>query len=595
MMNLHIPQQKLPTQDAFVNNPKLFKQWLGALPYANMGELTRNVYTALREHNKQAMPDTDRFENLEMLREPLRSIFNNLKKYFTNRTLPLPEKSQIIVNLNQSILKEVAVAYKIIASNIANSESTQPDQKKIELAGISICRAIRYQSELMLRASEVYAQSPAGTWCDLHTMYHYAEQIGVNKERFDDSENTAEKSTIEDYYKQILLFSLARPIALRQRDTERMYHKLSEWSQLTRLDNTPDKNEIKRFFCVRIEEDRPPTYLKEQDCTGEYPVLTLDASALYESIQENINSAASESEFTFGEELSQETLQVLAHSWGIFSKRRFTRSSRIGQISASIGLGSITRALRNEEAIKKASDPLYDENLLTAREQLDASLTVSDTTPRNKDTDRTSNQSAAKESATTTAVTAGKNQSEFSSDDVDLHWEIVNVSAGGYCLRWNSDDTSKAQIGELIALREREPNGSYQWRVGAIRWMQYTREHGLEIGVQLLSPKVCTASIKRKNSSEKVSSNCLMLPGINPIKLAATILLPAHTFQVSDNLELTTLGHTMDIRLDKTKEKTGSFTQFLFFKTEVDIKPQQTENSPSIEDSDDFASIWSSL
>ena len=155
MMNLHIPQQKLPTQDAFVNNPKLFKQWLGALPYANMGELTRNVYTALREHNKQAMPDTDRFENLEMLREPLRSIFNNLKKYFTNRTLPLPEKSQIIVNLNQSILKEVAVAYKIIASNIANSESTQPDQKKIELAGISICRAIRYQSELMLRASEV--------------------------------------------------------------------------------------------------------------------------------------------------------------------------------------------------------------------------------------------------------------------------------------------------------------------------------------------------------------------------------------------------------------------------------------------------------
>ena len=122
-MKLHIPEQLGTTKDAFVSQPEQFKAWLADLPQTNMGELTRNVYNALCEHNKQSMPDDDRLENLEMLRGPLREIFDNLKKHFINRTLPLPEKSQKIVNLNQSLLKEVAIGYKIIISNIAAAES----------------------------------------------------------------------------------------------------------------------------------------------------------------------------------------------------------------------------------------------------------------------------------------------------------------------------------------------------------------------------------------------------------------------------------------------------------------------------------------
>lgn len=581
-MKLHLPEQLTPTKDAFVSQPEQFKQWLSALPHANTGELTRNIFNAMREHNKQSMPDEDRFANLELLREPLRDIFDKLKKHFINRTLPLPEKCQKVVNLNQSLLREVAIGYKIIVSNIANNEN---QTNNIDLLAIAICRALRYQSELILRASEVYAQYPSGTWLDLHTMYDYAERSRVNKNLLDDGTSTSGKISIEDYYKQILLFTLAKPIALHQSDTEYLYNKLSDWARLTKLANTADESKIKQFFCVRVEQDRPPNYLKEADCEDNYPVRTLDASALTESIQNKIIQPGDDSGLT------PETLQALALSWGTYAKRKFTRSAGIGYISAAIGLSSATTAIEKENAIRKASDPLYEKNIQYAREQLNISLQLA----ANGDSNETVNDNEQISSDDRSMMAYDEDELQTNNDDTDLHWEIVNVSAGGYCLRWNSDDTSEAQIGEIIALREREPDGTYLWRAGIIRWMQYTREHGLEIGIQLLSPNVCTASIQRKNSPEGSSFKCLILPGINPLKDSVTMLLPTQSFKLNDYLKFSAFGQEMEIELSEIKEKTSSFSQFEFRQTDAVSKLCKTESDASTEAVDDFEEIWSSL
>ena len=251
--------------------------------------------------------------------------------------------------------------------------------------------------------------------------------------------------------------------------------------------------------------------------------------------------------------------------------------------------------------LNTTSSYFYDESINTAREQLLASLalidesTISENESKNSSEDNltpTSPKDAGFKDSNKLAVGG---DSLLNQGEVDLHWEIVNVSAGGYCLRWNSDETSKAQIGELIALREREANGTYQWRVGAIRWMQYTREFGLEIGVQLLSPNVCPATIKRKNSPSNTIDNCIMLPGINPLKLPATLLLPTQSFRLNDCLEFKALGQIMELKLSGIKEKTGSFTQFIFTKTDTEIKLQSTDRKLSQKETDDFAEIWSSL
>ena len=219
-MKLHIPKQNAPTTTSTPGDPQQLKKLLSTLPNSNMGELTKQIFQILRDLNRQTMPCKHRLENLEMLRPPTHEIFNNLKKYFINRTLPLSEKSQKIINLNQSILQELVYGYEIIAYQSANEIDTKIDDKTLST---SICRAINYLSEILLHCYEVYQPCPKNLWRDTHQLYLFAESKNLTDNIVIDKEREFEKTTIENSYKQILLFTLAQPVTLRQSDSDRIY------------------------------------------------------------------------------------------------------------------------------------------------------------------------------------------------------------------------------------------------------------------------------------------------------------------------------------------------------------------------------------
>lgn len=603
-MKLHIPERKTPAKNAFHNHPRKVKKWLSDLPSANMGELTRQIFSSIRELNRQTMPNKHRLENMEMLRSHSREIFNYLKKYFINRTLPLPEKSRKIINLNLSLLQEMAHGYKVIVFEAANEIDTKVDDKT---KAIAMCRATRYQSELLLRASEIYAETPKGLWYDIHQMYAYAARTGLQDKAIPDNEHPKGEATVEDYYKQVMLFSLARPIALRQSDTERLYHKLHEWSPLVKLGHEATESHINRFFCANINEDRPPTYLRQENCGNDNAIHTLDTSALVDVIRKEIStSEIDQNKITVGDVISSETLKVLAMSWGVCAKRRFSRAEKQGHIVAAIGLSYAT------EAIRKETETPEPEEITPQHKSNDPGFTL-ESIPELGDDDGylTHTELGNNEENAWDMVAKGKTLTDaydrerkileedrlnLHKEDPDLHWEVVNVSAGGYCLRWNSDNTSRAQIGELIALREREANGTYQWRIGVIRWMQFTRENGLEIGVQVLSPKVIAAKIQRSNRPNEEPFDALMLPGIRPLKQPPSVITPAHAFSRGDKLTVNVFEQDMDIKLGDTKEHTGSFTQFQFINFEEDKRIKKVEKQKdSAKKQDEFDEIWSSL
>jgi hypothetical protein len=550
-------------------------------------------------------------ENMEQLREPARNIFNNLEKYFINRTLPLPEKSQKIINLNQALLQEISYGYKIIASEAANGIDKRVDART---QNIAILRAMRYMSELLLRASEIYEPYPPGTWYDLHQMYSYAEKMGFHQKPVTDVEYPDKKATIEDFYKQALLFALARPIALRQSDSERVYKKLAEWAQLTHLGNEALENQVNRFFCARVDQDRPPNYLSMKDCKGSPDIRTLETSELVDTIREEISIVESnQNRLAVGDQLSAETLQVLHMAWGVCAKRRFSRADKAGHIKAAIGLVNAAREIAGKDTEEEKAEP--EEIRPGKRNQLNISL---EAIPEDFTTGKSPANAAhvtrhelgsdqenawdlvAKGRALTEAY---ERERQFLEEvqlglhkERDKHWEIVNVSAGGYCLRWNADTSSRAQVGELIALRENEPDGSHTWRIGVIRWMQYIRESGLEIGVQLLSPKVMSATAQRSNRPNEEPFDCLMLPGIKPLNQPPSVLLPAHAFRSGNDLNIRVMDQDVEIRLGSVKDHTGSFTQFQYTsRDEVATVEQQEKKKAGMKNRDNFDEIWSSL
>ncbi len=606
-MKLHIPERSSPGKDAFPGQPRKIKKWLAELPHANMGEMTRQIYSALRDLNRQSMPGKQRLEIMEMLRQPVRNIFDYLKKYFVNRTLPLPEKSRKIINLNLSLLQEMAYGYKTVIFEAANGVDKKADARSVAIASQ---RTLRYLSELLLRCSEIYAETPKGVWVDAHRIYTYAETQGLHERPIDDNESPGGKCSIENAYKQLLLFSLARPIALRQSDIERLYGKLPEWAPLSKLGNRPMQAQIDRFFCANIDQDRPPGYLRQENCSDDQRVHILDTSALVDLLRKEISHSENQPDkIVVGDAMPPETLKVLAMSWGACAKRRFSRADKHGHIAAAIGLSHAAEAIRKENAVEpqeedirpqhKSNDPGLSLEAIPELQRDDGYLTHTEL----GNTEENAWDMVASGKSLTDAYDRERKllQAEalkLKKEDPDLHWQVVNVSAGGYCLRWNSDSTSRAQIGEIIALREREANGNYQWRVGVIRWMQFTREHGLEIGVQVLSPKVIAATVRRSKRPNEKPFEALMLPGIRPIKQPPSVLAPAHAFKPGDRLTVNVFEQDMEIKLGDPREHTGSFTQFSFLNMDEAKRAQKqtgSKQTDSATQQDDFDEIWSSL
>ncbi|MGB5517906.1 MAG: hypothetical protein WBO73_05520, partial [Gammaproteobacteria bacterium] len=465
-----------------------------------------------------------------------------------------------------------------------------------------------------LRASEIYEPYPAGIWHDLHQMYNYAEQKGFHTRVIPDVEYEHQKASIEDYYKQVLLFALARPIAMRQSDTERVYKKLAEWSSLTKLGREADETRVNRFFCARIDQDRAPDYLSMKDCDDPSLIRTLDTSELVEHIRIEVNTTRHDAvRITVGDQISTETLQVLAMAWGVCAKRRFSRAVREGHIKAAIGLANAVRHItgkadpeehENEEpAIMPGKHKLPDISLEAIPEDFKASESQVTSAYMTHHEIGSDNNDAwdmvAKGKVLTDTFVKEK---EFLSEsqlklrnEHDKHWQIVNVSAGGYCLRWHSNTPSRAQIGEPIALHENEPNGKEVWRIGVIRWMQFIRKSGLEVGVQVLSPKVFAATAQRSHRPQEAPFDCLMLPGIKPLKQPASVLLPAHAFKTGDKLKITVMEHETEIKLNSIREHTGSFTQFQYTPLAEAGAEKNNKQQSSNKNKDYFDEIWSTL
>lgn len=615
-MKLNIPEQTEPGNDEFPSHPKKVKKWLAELKQANMGEFARQVYNGLMALNRQAMPAKYRMENMELLREPTRNIFNQLHKHFVNRSIPLPEKSQKIIHLNQSLLSEMAAGYKIIIFEAANNLS-KIDSKTLLIASE---RVLHYYSELLLRSCQIYTGLPQGSWWDIHRVYAFAEAKGLHQKSVKDPELPVKAITVEDYYKQIMLFSLARPNSLRQSDAERLFRLLNSWAKMTRLDAKPAKNRFNRYYISRLDGDAAPNCVSDEDLSQISHVRALDTHKLVEFLQKQETDLEEfSSAITKDDSVSLETLRTLIASWGLCAKRRFSRAERDEDLQVAIGLKAIFTALMKEVAPetpakkKIVTKPRTSFALAGIPDNQRSQVDVFDNPKSNflisqpdlkKGSDSSSAWDMVARGRTMTDTYAQElrdkheEMGEMIKQQPDLYWKVTNVSAGGYCLRWASLHPSRALVGEMIGIREKEPDQTYQWRIGVIRWMQFSREHGLEIGVQVLSPKVIPCKVRRAERKNEEPFECLMLPGIKPIQQPSTLLLPAHAFRKGNRLSMHVNERDMEVTLGTVREHTGSFTQFQFTQPgdgDTFDDPDETSNDEASSDPDNFDSIWSSL
>ncbi len=600
-MQLSVPTRTTPENDSFDSRPASVKSWIEALPMANIGETTRQIYAAVNDLNHQDIAPQQRCKSMALLLKPIRFISDHMKKHFVGQPLPLPARNLKIAHLSRDLSLAMATGYKILVTEQL-APSARKDKK---LLLVSIHHALRHLSQALLKTYQAYEPCPASLWLELHWLYRYAETNNLHRSAIEDTAYPEQPaSSISDSYKQILLLALACPYRLRHAEAQSVYHKLHDCAALADL--RPADAASDALFVVDLDADAPPGYrlLRDRRARPE-SVRALDTKRLAASLRKALTDRPRSSAKAAADDLRENTLRRLMLAWGITPKRRFSRVKDHSQVIVSMGLSSIHYFVSGEVAFNDASvahecfrelgavPPLqYREpahfGARRSRETGDGAPETWDMDYRIEGTPAPSN--------TELAVARAASGMHIDTSHCTQSWKMVNVSADGYCMLWDNPETTRAQVGELLGIREESDPDTFHWRLGVIRWMKFEDKRGLELGVQMLSPGAVAIAARPDTAtgSDEDFTRGLLLPEIASIQQRATLLLPSPPFNVDTPTVANCHGKDVRVNLTELVENTGSFAQFQYEslgEIEARKNPRATDNTAA----QDYDDVWGLL
>jgi hypothetical protein len=571
MMELRVHRLKKPGGSIFKTNPGSLKKWVENLPLVDIETSAGQLEFGLSEINSVELSSTDRTEVLELLTVPVMHVTGALQKKYLGKRFPLGKdhlnKSNQVINLCLAM----ATGYKLLVAALNKETNADP-----RLA-TPIQRAIRYLSESLIASYQIYNPHHAGIWEDLHTLYALAAKHGLQAHR--ETDTTLQKpdlTTVEIAYKQILLLSLSSPYRLRQGEIRLVYNLLGRWAPFSRLLAAKDHDNI-GFFCCHLASDDPPSYLllRQRDRLDD-DWRILDTSGMTEPANATLSETRNKPNLR-NTLPGESTLNRLMLTWGVMPERQATRRRQESPVQLVLGItaihrlltepgsgeaGPATSATQVPERADFLVDPTLERPTVIATNHPARGNAVGGGSWQN-------NRAFPDGNHPLKGAFALEPQSSIAGMDRAVtieSWKMVDVSAGGYCLLWESNDISTAQVGELVAIRTGARGSNDDWTLGVIRWMKFTPERGLVLGVQLIASsatpvRVCSCADKSEAENKSLG---ILLPENKTLDQQTSLLLPSLQFRTGCVSTLTREGGDEKIMLVRQMENTGSFAQFHF-------------------------------
>jgi hypothetical protein len=592
--HISVPEQKLPALSFCEATPKHLEAWIQQLPMANIGETAKQLYHAIIELNQLITSAQQRQAMLELVRPPIYYVCRELAKHYLNQSIVLPEKQRKIANLAQALQLHLASGYKHVVMELAEANN---DKARKSMA-LPIHRAVVDLSHCVLRANQLYCQSPPNCWLELHQLYLYATQLGLAKQKVADAQAlVVNESTIEHMYKRILLLGCSKTNQMRQNDIEAVFTTYEEWADYSEIDPSGSGHAL---FVINPEKDGPPTYRSLISSTLTRSAMGFEASELVSKLTEhlahiNTHKKSDPAILPMPSRLADTLLTTLTQALGILTKRTFKRIESHDRVFITVGLSATHFICAKGE----------DFSAMLAREG----------DGKRPDADYFLEKNARKDvwKSNTDAVSAKNAQGGRSADlnpikytgIVNMNPEtkvsyqqhivpLINTSPGGYCIQWVGDVPSNVQAGELLGVREDE---RHSWSIAVIRWVRQIRQQGTQFGVELLAPsaKPCGVQLMHKTGEHSEFLRGLLLPELAPIGQPITLITPRLPFQTGHRVIINEGGHETKAQLNRRMAATSSFSQFELKSNEMQESepPVSARNRSSVED--EFDSLWPSL
>lgn len=610
-IGLDVPERTKPDRKAFSIRPKKVASWIEALPRANLGETSRQIYTVLRETNGLKFSNKDRTRFLESMREPVDYVTRSMKKHFVGISLPLPEKSQKITAITKELFSSMATGYMIALEDMLDEHLVIIDKKPLAML---VQRAMFYISQLMLTSYQSYSLYSSRYWGELHKLYLFAEDKGILKTKVtDELRNYSDKSTVAQEYSRILMISLASPNHLRQGEAGKVYDALERWLDQPVIRKLNAKDKTTGNFFDNLAQSSAPSALSLSitedllDLSQLRIIHTQDIANKLE--QESGFSEESGSTTLSGIEMSNQTvssdlIKRLLIAWGMASKRVFPRKNKAEVVGISIGLSAAHQFIF-KKAQPNAMETGQFTNMYDQRahfESTEIKLNLNNPTETHDDVWGVIYPDDAAQGMTPLVekefslqeevpISQERIESEVKQYEMDS-WVIVNESLKGIMIRNSNDMKNKAQVGELVSIRRKTTEKTRSWGIGVIRWIKYNQDKSMQMGIEIINPNAAAIGIRPASNPNAPLSRTIMLPEIKNLRQPASLITNPANWRVGNKILINMLGKNIHATLTKQVQNTGLFAQFLF---EIDNgKPKQDEPEQD-ETHTNYENIWSTI
>lgn len=601
MLGLEVEDRPKPSRDDFNISSKKVEKWLSELPKANVGETAKLVFKALVETNRLKYSYKDRARFLAELRPTTQYVTAAMRKHFVGASFPLPKKSQRVAAATREIYSQLAIGYIVCIEDLLATSILFTDKK---LLVTLIHRAISSLGRALLTSYQVYSPYPDKIWSRIHKLYKYAEEHKLLRLEVTDNQRLfVKKSSVNEEVSRILLLSLASPYRLRQGEVQKVNNTLERWTTKSQLFQIKTGEAIQGCFAVNLESDSPPRNiaLVNKNCNPD-DCRSIDTEIIADTIRDEIQNTQDAGQTTItgiemsSPDLSHDLLRRLLTAWAVIAKRNFPRTEKHERVLVAIGLSASHQIIndsakrqspqsRNTQRTNERVSPFVGKSRF---ESADIN-NVSTQQPDVWNLVYPSNVSAYKPldaDKTSKVANAGKK------DELLYHaesWAILNESASGYCIQNNASSDITVQVGELLSIRRSGDGHTWKWGVGVIRWMKFSDDTGINLGVEMLTPDAAAVGLKAAIGDADVDyQRTLMLPELNTINQSSTIITSPVPFRVGNHLKLKIVSKEIEIKLSKQLQNTGLFAQFQY--DLVDSTPPEDEDW---NEESDFNNVWS--
>jgi hypothetical protein len=560
-VRLETPETTLSALSFVETDTNALSQWIANLPLANIAETGNQLKLATAELALLRASPNDKFELLETVRPLLHYICTRLDRslFTAPKSANEPQAQRLLLNL--------CTSYKSVVLDTLTDNLNRKSKDKLankELLASAVHRLISDLSRILLRAMQLYVSPPANLWWELNELYRLSEALGLCEFSLADEENdTSQALSIRSAYLRALLTASSKPNQLNHLQLSSVFNALELWTGPVTLE--PGRSDA--LLIVDLMANTGPQYAKLARDMLEPRGLHTEVLA-YE-IEAYLNDV--ESHFDIPSSLDRTLLHHLVDAWSVMQERTFGRFTTDAQVRVAVGLRAahyflsggcnFTAQLTNtDELLRREVNPFLDLDYepipFEDSDPWSHAHDIKTAIPLNPNVEHPEQILLP-----AGADDAPKKAAELRSF---VHYETVAVdtSPGGYRMEWLDEMPPNAKVGELVALREEQ---SARWCVAVIRWIRQSGER-ISMGVELLSPRAIPVAVRviRKKGGPTDFARALILPQIEALKQAATLITPSVPFLAKQKIQIQRQGLQTTGQLLESRKKTESVNQFTF-------------------------------